>query len=404
MGDILSVETMAKLKIVLYAGVIVFVNAASFWLKDYLTDIGVINRRKRDVLAAHLTPLLGIAEQVASRLLEIVTGSDKKMEAALARYRVARPLIEQLSGRFHSLQSEAIEFDRHESTAFRLINLLTSMQEFAVGTLDIVGHKKLSDALEFVDGKISMGLRGNLFMSREGYTPPLSTETQERIAAQFYCAESVFPLGLNVKEFLAEVGRGAPGIRAVAAVLEFLAVDPKTVKELYSADTNLFSPPTDEQRHLLNVIQATVYLIDFYQDLGNTPHFEEQRFLLVKILKIWSEKVKRLYLYRPDDLKSESYLASYSDVMARQYIRSSCYREFVYFFSKTTDDAVRRTALAYRSKKYQKKHALKIVTKTGLTIHSPTSENIYVFRIGDDLKTIHSQFANYMAQERRLIH
>lgn len=404
MGDFFSVESIAKLKIVLYAVVVVVVNAASFLFKDYLTDKGITNRRKRDVLAAHLTPLLNIAEQVASRLLEIVTGSDKKMEAAIASYKSARPSIQQLSSRFNSLQSEALEFDRHESTAFRLINLLTSMQEFTVGTLDIVGHKKLSDALEFVDNKIPMGLRGNLFMSREGYTSPLSTETQERIAAQFYCAESVFPLGLNVKEFLAEVGRGAPGIRAVAAVMEFLAIDSKTVRELYSADTNLFSPPTDEQRHLLNVIHATVYLIDFYQDLGDTPHLEEQRFLLVKILKIWSEKVRRFHLYRPDDLRSDSYLASYSEIVARQYMRSSYYRRFAYMLSKTTDDRVRRTALAYRSKKYEKRHALKIVTETGLTIHSPTSGNKYVFRIQDDLKTIHSQFTNYMAQERRLIH
>lgn len=404
MPDIQIVESLLSWKLGAYALAIVVVNTVSFWVKDYFTDRGALNRKKRDVLASHLTPLLHIAEQATSRLLEIVTGSDKKMEAAVSQYRANRPSVQQLASRFLSLQSGANEFDRHESTAFRLINLLTSMQEFTVGTLDIANHVELTEALGYIDNKIPMGLRGNLFMSREGYTPPLSTETQERIAAQFYCADSVFPLGLNVKEFLAEVERGAPGIRMVAPIMEFLAVDPATVRELYAADTNLFSQPTNEQRHLLNVIHSTVYLIDFIQDLGDTPQFEEYRFLLVKILKLWGERVKRLHLYRPDDLKSNSYLASYSEIAARRYKGASYYNQIDHIFSDNMSDKLRKAALAARSRKYQIRHALKIVTETGLAIRSPTSHREYVFRIQDDLKTIYTQFANYMNQERRLIH
>lgn len=404
MDELITIEALTVWKLLASVLAIVLVNVLSFWVKDYFTDKAATNRRKRDVLVSHLTPLLHNAEQVASRFLEIVTGSDKKMEASIQTYRASPPTVQQLASRFHSIHSEASEFTRHESTAFRLVNLLASMQEFTVGTLEVTNHTELSEALQFVHSKIPMGLRGNIFKSKGGYAPPLSTETQERIAAQYYCDESVFPLGLNVTEFLSEIEKGIPGVHLISPVMQFLAVDPQTVKDLYASDTNLFSQPTNEQRQLLNVIHATVYLIDFIQDLGGTPQFEEYRLLLVKTLKLWSERVKRLYLYRPDDLRADSYFATYSDIAARRYKYSNKWRIVAHALSHRSDDALRRAALAHRGNKYAKTHPSKVVSASGLLIYSPASKRKYEFRIQDDLKTIYTQFADYIEREKGLLH
>ncbi len=134
-----------------------------FWAGAALIVVNVVThaaidryeqrRRDREKVERNLKPLLRATGDLISRISEILITRNASIVAAIKDYRPGR-----FSDRIESLRSTNL--NRHESTAYRLVNFLAVSAYLTRQTADVSPFPLLDRIDYFVQHKIAVGLRG----------------------------------------------------------------------------------------------------------------------------------------------------------------------------------------------------------------------------------------------------
>lgn len=257
-----------------------------------------LRARQREQVERNLKPLLRATADLISRLVEILITHKRAVMEAIAVYDPTA-----LDARLDTAIETAADLNRHETTAYRLINYLTLANYFGRETSGIAPFPVLDRAEYFLQHKIAVGLRGNLY--NVGF---LSTELQEDLATSYLeCDRTVRAADLSSGIFLAHVKAKKYPRDFFRRALNFVAVVPP-----YANSQDAMDRSKKEWKHTLALAHLGIYLIDFYQELANDPQWEEHRVFFVKLVRQWNvDAQKHRYLYEPGDLETSDYLRTF---------------------------------------------------------------------------------------------
>lgn len=145
-------------------------NVIAHFLKDqlseYLRKERVVNKSFED----NLDPLLHNTQVLIKRLVDSLFGLDPKSNEAARKYLEGQVVV---SDDLAQVVAGSKSLDRLEYSAFCLINLLVSIREFKFCTINAQKFRTFEEIVIFLDRKIPMSLRGNVFQKSGMYDPPL---------------------------------------------------------------------------------------------------------------------------------------------------------------------------------------------------------------------------------------
>ena len=282
------------------------------------------------------------------------------------------------------LQSAA-DLNRHETTAYRLVNYLALSAAFTRETSGLRPFPRLDRAEYFLQHKHAVGLRGNLY-----HLSFFSTELQEDMAQAFLKSNSkARPVDLSAGMFLSNLKIQKYPIDFFRRGLEFVGIVPP-----YARSGAVLDRTSREWRHTLCLAQFGIYLIDFYQELANDPQWEEHRVFFVKLVRQWNADLpKHRYLYEPGDLESDDYLATFP--AKRTSRQSALYSLPSLFGLRDVFTRLRKAiALNVRGSRFGKRHHPKILRRWGVRIK--VGDRRFDIRWDTDLEATYSSVRSWL--------
>lgn len=357
----------------------IFVNTVSHSIQEMINE----RRKHRLLVVSAMEPVLGAAADLISRLCEILVYQRTSMVKALARD--DRPDIS---------TAAANQLDRVQSTAFRLLRFIVLSHYFQAATADTPQRSLLRRANFFLQRKIPTAMKGGYYQ-----VDLLPKEEQEFIAADvcdFSSYSSV--LKLNIGSFSRLFKDGKIDRSAFADLVKFLIVDPGPIRDGGEMDRTSVN-----WRKLLALAHVAVYLIDFFQDLRNSPRWEEHRLVLVSLLRQWnSAATNPRYLYHKGDLQTDSYLDTYSERI--------CWGRSLYALERFVPGGtgfnsyrtafrrwVKGRVLRKRGRRYEGAHRVKIPSSAGLKLEGPEEERL--IKYGKTFSEVHGAVLFYLKSE-----
>jgi len=341
---------------------------------------------RRNLVERHLRPVIDAADRLISRISDILITYQLKMR----QLRLACVLP---SPPEHLAKLSPLSINRFESTAFRLLRFLAIAEYFSRNTIDIPGFRLLDRARYFLNHKIPVGLRGHLFQSTM-----LRTEVQEEMATRMLDIEpQMRAWDLSVGKFCSAVTSGR--------------FDPSlfdTAQQVFTVDTALLASQQEisrgkpEWRHLLNLAQLAVYLIDFSQELGRASTWEEQRTFLVRLIVQWNgDSVKPRYFYEPGDLETRNYLDTYPGRVLPAGALATIFGRIgeALHLSRPVGRFVIYCKLNIRGGRFRRRHDTKAIRKWGIKIRTP--DGWQRLRLRDKLYALYADVGRYA--QRRIV-
>ncbi|HXG53701.1 MAG TPA: hypothetical protein VNN77_20045 [candidate division Zixibacteria bacterium] len=383
MLDLVQVLTAIKnrwelVTVIVLAGIaLIAVNVVSHALVENYK----VRKQRRELVKRNLKPLLSATTELISRISELLIQEKKELIDAIRSY---SPEI--LAQRIPTLS--AATMNRHESTAYRLVNFLTLAAYFGRQTADVPSFRLLDRVEYFIQNKIAVGLRGNLYGKNF-----LSTELQEELAESYLaCNPHLRAAELSIGTFVANLKTRKYDPVLFACALSFFDVDPARARV---ADG--ISRTSDEWRHILVLAHLAIYLIDFYQELAEDPQWEEHRLYFVRLVRQWNADVpKRRYLYEPGDLDGDNYLDTFP--ARRTSAQSSLGLGSLVPSLVGCRDLCTRwhkfVALNYRGSRFGKRHHPKAIRSWGVKIK--LKDHPHYIKWNDDLETVYESVRSYM--------
>ena len=354
-------------------------------LVNVITNFAIERQKERstrqELVRRNLKPLLRASAELISRTSEIlITHNQRMMEAidvygdanAIDRLRNLKPLL----------------MNRHESTAYRLINYLAIANDFGRQTAETPSFRFLDRVEFFLGHKVPVALRGYLYG-----VELLSREVQEELAVS---------LLQNYKDARAND-------LSVGQFCELLK-DQKYAPELFDAALRVFKvnahllkndeeidPTSKEWKHILALAQLTVYLIDLFHELGGDCQWEEHRLLLVSMIRHWnSRSIQRVYLYEPGDLSTENYLDTFPGKIVKPRLfeawigRLPGIRQSRIFFSR----CAKRLILNLRGSRFHRRHYVKTITGKGVKVSGKVDDISLLWT--EAFKTLHTRIRTHL--------
>jgi hypothetical protein len=376
----LLIETVKEISFVsslIYAGAaLILVNIISHLV------IEVVRERveRKQAIVRYLRPVLKTVADLISRLSDILIVYHEKYQSILISYNP-----ECISDRFKILCP--LDMNRHESTAFRLINFLLVAEYFRRKTTDTPTFDLLERAEYYLQHKFPVALRGNLYSHHL-----LATEVQEELAAAILRLYNKPAADFSIGDFCNLLSSGNYDIKLFNAAMKFFFVNLSLLKNKQEIDRN-----SDEWRHILTLAHFGVYLIDFFQDLGNNCQWEEQRLFFVKMIKVWnSGSVRSRYLYEPGDLSTSNYLDTYPGRLAPRGMIYGLMESLAELLDlqRLRSRFTKYIKLNRRGLKFRRRHHTKFIHSWGIRIRG--SNNIWDLKISDDLQTVYDEVTRYL--------
>ena len=322
--------------------------------------------RQREQMDRHLKPLLRGTADLISRLVEILITQKAATVDAIRDY-----APDDLDKRLTKELPTAAELNRRETTAYRLVNYLALSASFSRETSGLSPFPRLDRAEYFLQHKLAVGLRGNLY----GLSF-FSTELQEDMARAYLESNSDSrAVDLSAGMLLANLKSGRFPLDFFRRALDFVGIVPPYAAGQGSA-TGQVAPPNasfrvdtaaEAWKHTLCLAQFGVYLIDFYQELANDPQWEEHRVFFVELVRQWNVAAnKRRYLYEPGDLKTNDYLRTFP---AQRTSRQSALYGLPLFGLRDVLSRLRTAVvLNLRGSRFGKRHHPKVLRRWGVRI------------------------------------
>jgi len=341
---------------------------------------------RRQTVTRHLRPVLKAAADLVSRLSDILI---THQEANLKIFN--NPQFHDTASNPRTLRPSGIT--RHESTAFRLINFLLVAEYFRRKTADTPSFDLLERSEYYLQHKIAVALRGNLYGC-----PLLATEVQEEMAAGILRSfgdkpAADFSIG-DLCDLLSSQKYDAELFKAAMRVFQ---VDTHPLGNRQEIDRNALS-----WCHMLTLAHFGVYLIDFFQEISDNCQWEEQRLFFVKLIKEWnSSSVRHRYLYEPGDLSTTNYLDSYPGSLApRGMVLSLSVRAAgVFHMERGFSRVTKFVSFNRRGLRFRRRHHTKAIHSWGLRIRG--SDRTWEVRMHDDLHTVYDEVKGYL--KKRLV-
>ncbi|MBI2469783.1 MAG: hypothetical protein HYV59_00865 [Planctomycetes bacterium] len=349
------------------------------------THARIEDRKKRlselQLVERNLKPVIKAAGDLISRITEILVIRRSTMINDISSY-------DPTNIKERILNLSPLSMNRHESTAYRLINFMTVATYFGRQTAETPSFSFL-DRIEFyLHHKIPVALRGNLYN-----LVLLSTEVQEEISASLLeCDKTIKAKDLSVGQFCQYVKSGRFNHELYNAALDLFYVDISPLKDNSGIDHN-----DKNWQKILALSHLGVFLIDFFQSLDDNPQWEEYRVFLISLIRQWNANAKRhSYLYEDGDLDTKNYIDTYPGRMASKHA-----------FYSVTDSVpemlgVRRALRRFtkrwlinkRGCRFRSRHHKKVVRKWGIKVLG--KNNWHPIRWDNDLNTIHADVINYL--------
>jgi hypothetical protein len=339
-----------------------------------------VRKSQKDQVNRNLKPLLRATADVISRITEILITQKVSIFQAVALY---DPSDEALKNRISALTAETL--NRHESTAYRLINFLALSNFFTRETAALTPFARLDRVEFFLQHKIAVGLRGNLYGLHF-----LNTELQEDLGASYLdCAHRTRATDLTLSCFLSNLKSGHYDSHLYRKALEVFAVTPP-----FPAQDHIDRGAV-EWKHTLVLAHLAIYLIDFYQELAVDPQWEEHRVFLVRLVRQWNaDATKHLYLYEFGDLEQDNYLDTFP--APRTSTQSGLHTLFpLHRVGEGLTRGKKWMALNYRGSRFGRRHHPKHISRHGVSIQVGSNE---VCRINwtSDLKDVYEDLLHYL--------
>lgn len=336
---------------------------------------------RRQELQRRLRPVLKAAADLVSRLSDILIAHQSTYLAMYKTYKDQDKLA-----RFKSLRP--LEMNRFESTGFRLVNLLLLAEEFRRRTSDTPAFRKLERAEFFLQHKIPVALRGNLY----GYQL-IGTEAQEEIAAAALRSFNNRPGSeFSVGDLCSFMSSGTYDRELFNVAVKVFQVDTTCLQDASEIDRNAAA-----WLHILTLAHFGVYLIDFFQDLANNCQWEEQRLLFVKLIKEWNTGGKRhRYLYEPGDLEGTNLLDSYPGRLAPRGFAFDVARRLAALLrvNRLASRIAKYLTLNRRGLKFWRRHHPKTIHSWGIKIRG--QDRVWTIKLRDDLRTVFRDVGTYL--------
>jgi hypothetical protein len=365
------------LTIVVAGASLILVNILSARLIDGWRD----HIRRRQELIRTLRPVLKASAEVVSRLSDILILHRESFLRTYESYRGA-----DLPSRIRILTP--VEMNRIESTAFRLVNFLVLAEEFRRKTSDTPSFGLLERAEYFLQHKIPVALRGNLYQHQM-----IATEIQEEIAAAALGLLEHRPaLEFSVGSLCSFIRSGEYDAELFEVAVKAFLVDTKCLGD----DTEI-DRTSPSWQHVLTLAHLGVYLIDLFQDLADNCQWEEQRLLFVKVIKGWNTgSVRHRYLYEPGDLQTENFLDTYPGGLVPGSMLLGVLERVVAFcrMGRLFDRRLKFLALYRRGLRFRRRHNTKAIHSWGLRIHG--EKRSWTIRLSEDLYTVMREVREYL--------
>jgi hypothetical protein len=371
------------LTLVLAGATLIFVNTITDTLIHYVRS----RARRNDHVTRHLKPLLRATADLITRISDILILKKPAIIEAINDY------DEDDVSRIKDLSPTEFFSNKHVTTAYRLIDFLAIAKYFGRQTAEISSSPRLDRIEYYLQHKILVGLRGNLYNFK---IKSLNAAMQENLAISYLeCDRSRRAADLSIGNFLSYLKEGKYDITLFKAALDFFDLDISKAK--IEDRPNLES---NEWKHTLNLAHLSVYLIDFYQELAVDPQWEEYRIYFVSLIRYWNASAsKKLYLYQPGDLESNNYLDTFptkwtstQSIVGVQLSR--IFRFLRISENKRLNRVKKRISLNYRGARFGKRHHPKKIRSWGLQIK--TRHGYHKVRWDDSLETVYSTVKTYL--------
>ena len=367
----------------LAAMVFVLVNTVSHAIQETINE----RRRHRVQVKSELAPVLAATSDLVSRLCEILVYQRRSMISALEAKEHPDILV-----------APATKLDRLQSTAYRLLRFLALSHHFQASTANIPLFSHLRHAYYFLQRKLPTSFKGGFY-----HASLLSKEEQEFIAAEICDDDSLVDVEkLNISRFAKLLKSQRIDIQVFDSLVKALEVDPAPIKDRQNINHN-----DQNWRKLLAWAHTTVYLIDFFQDLSDSPRWEEHRIVLIGMIRQWNiGETNPIYLYHRGDLQTNRYLDTYSERL--------CWGSFVYWFERLVPGDqdldsprngyrrwVKKRVLNRRGKRYEATHRRKRISSRG--IHLQGSDKLHEIIYTGRLASIHEGVLHYLHAESEIL-
>jgi hypothetical protein len=363
--------------LILAGAALILVNILSQRIIQRLSDTA----KRREEVTHHLQPVLDAAADLVSRLSDILIAHQQTYlrifqaydpQSAVSRLGALRP----------------VDMNRHESTGFRLVYLLALAEDFRRKTAGTRTFPLLERADFYLQHKIAVALRGNLYGHQL-----LSTEMQQEMAAAALRSPKVKQaLDFTTGDLCALMSSGAYDPQLFKAALDVLCVDTAALGADKEIDRN-----SEAWRHILSLAQLGVYLIDFFHDLGNNCQWEQQRVFFVKLVCEWNQASARYrYLYELGDLDTGNYLDSYPGELAPRgvvYSLTGLLAEILHL-RRAVGRVTKFMSLNRRGLRFRRRHHTKTIHSWGIRIRG--DGRTWELDIRKDRRTVYDDLKAYL--------
>jgi hypothetical protein len=354
--------------LVMVGVILIAINLASHALIEKLRT----RAERFDAVAKALKPVTSSAADLVSRLSEILLTHERSMVDAIESYDPETAVLERMP------TLTPITMNRHESTAFRLVRFLSFAEQFRRDTAEIPAFGLIEEAEYYLQHKIRVALKGNLYGSTF-----LSTELQEEIGVTL--------LPQNLTERRTDVGQLCHVLRAheyfrqlFRAALDGFRCDVAPLRKPSEIDRR-----DHNWRRILTLAQLGIYLIDFFQHFSNTSQWEEQRLFFVRLIEHWNmDANKQRYVYEPGDLSTGNYLDSYPGRITPAGAAQNMVTKVLELMGmrRWLDRRAKSIHLNSRGRRFRRRHDTKRIRKWGVEVK--TRDGWRSFRVTDDVYTL----------------
>ncbi len=348
-----------------------------------LIDAFKARSQRRRHVSRHLMPALSVADELVSRLTEILVWQKSSMLESVAEYDRGTALE-----RMRNLRPD--EMTRIESTAYRLIHFLATAALFRRATLDTPRFGMLDRATFFLRHKIPVALRGLVYDLNSG----ISTETQDALGTEFFDHDRTrTALDLSPGLFCRYLRSGEYPKELYLTAQAFFAVDTRPLTEDAVVD-----PRSPDWRRIIGLVGLTIYLVDFVASLAQSPQWEERRVYLVKLIKEWNKLApRRVYLYAERDVDAESFVGTYPGrATSRNPLLALI--DLVpekWAVRRHAGRAYRRGAAWWRGRRFTHRHAAKKICDAGVKVRLGDG-TWKLFSWHKDLKEVHAEIKAFL--------
>jgi hypothetical protein len=348
---------------------LVALNAVLHAFKEWFTDR--YKRRSDDnaIIDRELRPLLGATTDLVSRLLELLLQTGSRLQ----QQHQWQPLTE-------TDKPDVLSLNRAQTTALRFIAFLATRQRFRLRTSRI-SSRRLERIRFYLDRKLPTALKGNIFAAEI-----LGNEAAEVLGEYFqpeHSSDDITALCL-----LRKVGSNE-GRALFNTVLQRLAINLEKLREFIESDAPVIDSGANR---ILALSHLAIILLDFQQDVSQTPHWEETRIVLCKMLAKYNKaREKAAFLYSQGDLSGTSYVLSYSSYATSERPRGRSWW------------SQRRTtrALARRGRLRRESHPVKDVSHYGVKASMGTATVELLW--SDDVSTLVRKLNTFLLSTRKLV-